>query len=238
MTGKADGKAEKLMNAYYDYIGDQHLENICRDIEAREEEINRTMVPESLDEWFWKYVAKHKKKQAAHLFLRKLRTVGTKAAAILFVVAASMLVITLSVDAIRVKMFNMLLKTNKEYTSVRVDEVPTVSIEWEEYYYPAWLPEGFCIDAAYEFRNMKMIKFRNGDNQQIMFTQAANGAALHLNTEDGEQTEVMINHKAAILSEKSGENILFWNNDESSFCLSSDLNSDILIQIAESVKKK
>lgn len=238
MNGKADDKAEKLMNAYYDYIGDQYLENICRDIEAREEEINGTKVPESLDNWFVQFITQYKKKQAAHLFFSRLKTVSTKVAAVLFVLIASMLIVTLSVDAIRMKVFNLLLESNDKYSSVRVDEAPAFAIEWEEYYFPAWLPEGFRVDRAKELINVRTIEFINDNDQYIFFSQAINGTDLQLDSEDGERKEVEINHQPAILFEKSEKSVLFWNNDESSFCLNSSLNSEILIQIAQSVKKK
>jgi hypothetical protein len=238
MNGKADDKAEKLMNAYYDYIGDQHLENICRDIEAREEEISRTKVPESLDGWFAQFITQYKQKQATRFFFNRLKIVSTKVAAVLFVLVASMLIVTLSVDAIRMKVFNLLLESNDTYSSVRVEEKTEVSIEWEEYYFPAWLPEGFRFGFANELKNVKIIEFTNDKNQFILFSQAMNGTELQINTEDGRQTTVEVNQQPAILSEKPGENILFWNNDEFSFCLSSEMDGVILIKIAESMKKK
>lgn len=238
MTGKTDNKAEKLMSAYYDYIGEQYLENLCRDMEARAEEINRVKVPDSLDQWFGQYIMQYKKKEAARRFFKKFRAVGIRTAAFLFVLVASLFIITVSVDAIRLKVYNLLLESNNKYSSVRVDENPTVSIDWEDYYFPAWLPEGFHMEKATELRNIKIIKFTNDSDQYISFTQAINGTDIQMDTESGSQREVIVNHQMAILSEKSGESVLFWNNDESSFCLSSGLSSEILIQIAQSVKKK
>lgn len=238
MTDKADNREEKILSAYYDYIGEQYVDILCKEMDDRKEEINRVKVPESLDQWFAQYISQYKRKEAAQLFFGKLKTAGTKIAAILFLLIASMFIVTISVDAIRLKVYNLLLESNEKYSSVRVDEVPEGLADWKSYYLPAWLPEGFRVRNAKDFSNVKMIEFTNEDGLKIVFTQAINGSELQLNTEGGKQTEVLIHHQQAILSEKPGETILFWNNEESSFCLVSGLNSEVLIQIAESVKQK
>ena len=69
MTGKADNRAEKLLSAYYDYIGDLHLEGILAQVEEQKEEIDRVSVPESLDHWFKQYMLQFKKREASRRFL-------------------------------------------------------------------------------------------------------------------------------------------------------------------------
>jgi hypothetical protein len=238
MTGQAGKKAGKIMFAYFDYIGEQHLENICRGLEAREEEINQVRISDRLDGWFNQYIEKYKKKEAFHKLLHKFKTVSARVSAILFVVIASMVIVTVSVDAIRLKVLNLLVESNDKYLSIRVEESASASIDWKDYYYPAWIPEGFRIKDAKELNNIKIVEFTDDRDQYIVFTQAANGTEIQLNTEGGKQREVVINHQTAILSEKPGMSTMFWNNDETSFCLSSGLNGDVLVQIAQSVKKK
>lgn len=238
MTGQVDKKAEKIMCAYFDYIGEQHLENICSELDMQNEEIEGIQVPESMDDWFNRYMDGYRKKESRDRHIRKIRKTTSKAAIILFVLLTSMLIVTLSVDAIRTRVLNFIIESNEKYTGIRVDDEPVVDIKWKDYYYPVYLPQGFHINETYELKNQKIIRFINDEGQDIVFTQSVNGTEVQLDTEEGIVSEVLINGNAGILSEKPGKNILLWHNEEYSLWLNSKIDSEVLIRIAESVIKK
>lgn len=226
------------MCAYFDYIGEQHLENICSELDMQNEEIEGIQVPESMDDWFNRYMDGYRKKESRDRHIRKIRKTTSKAAIILFVLLTSMLIVTLSVDAIRTRVLNFIIESNEKYTGIRVDDEPVVDIKWKDYYYPVYLPQGFHINETYELKNQKIIRFINDEGQDIVFTQSVNGTEVQLDTEEGIVSEVLINGNAGILSEKPGKNILLWHNEEYSLWLNSKIDSEVLIRIAESVIKK
>ena len=237
MTEQADKKAEKIMSAYFDYIGEMHLENICRGLDEQKEEIDRIQVPESLDAWFIRFMDQHRKKESRGRLFTGLRKASSKAAVILLVLFVSMMVITVSVDAFRIKVYNLLFESNEKYSSVRVDELGD-EMNWEDFYFPAYVPKGFQVKSARELKQVRIIEFTDDKGEYITFFQSTNGNDMQMDTEAGDQREVMVNDRVAILSEKSGKSILFWHNDECSFWLTSGLDGEVLVRIAESVITK
>lgn len=233
-------KQNKLMSAFYDYVGEHHIDNICADIDRLKVEIEKVEVPESLDDWFNQYIKNVKKQEKKKSMARKARKTSSRVAAILLILFVSLITLTLSVEAFRIQVYNLFFTDHEEYSSIRIKQGSTgdVDIEWESYYYPTYIPEGFYVESIKESGNTRVIYFRNANNEYITFTQAPNGAGFSLDTEDGIKREVVVNSNKAILTEKEGKNTLIWNDDEISFYLTSTLEAQKLIFIAESLEKK
>lgn len=232
---------QKLMNAYYCYIGEYHLSNICDEIEIEKSEVDKIRVPEHMDNWFIEYISKVKKEELYKNILNNVKRVLPRVAVVLLTLIVSMTLVTLSVEAIRVRVLNVLFAKNDEYSSVRiVEEQPNTDIteSGEDYYVPTNIPAGFEIENVNELKNSVIIVYSNKENEQFSFTQAPNGTSFHLDTEGSINEEVLISDNKGIFIEKEGRNILFWNNEECSFYIASGLEQDILIVIAESIKKK
>lgn len=232
-------KQNKLMSAYYDYIGENHIDNICAEIDSLKEKIESTEVPESLDDWFSQYIKSIKKREIKNRLIGIIRKFFPRVAVSLFVLLVSLITLTFSVDALRVKVYNFLLTDHNEYSSVRIEEAAEgVTIDWEQYYFPDYIPEGFYIESAKENKDTKMISFVNSENDYILFIQSLNGSDFNIDTEDGSSRELFIGKRKGVLVDKNGEHILIWNNEECSFYIKSDLEAEKLIYIAESLKKK
>lgn len=236
MTEKLNNKTEKIMSLFCDFVGEYHLENICREIEGRKQEIDNTEVPESLDIWFSRYIGKIKRKEAIRSTLAKMKNFSLRAASFLFVVVASLFIVTISVDAVRIKVLNLLTENRNAYTSVRVDENPLLG--WEGYYFPGYIPKGFHIESAKELKHIKHVEFADQKDNSIVFVQGPNGTDFNLDTENYDKTDTAVNSSKAILYMNSGEKLLIWNNEEFSFYIISRISAEEIIRIAESVEKK
>ncbi len=150
---REDMTAEKLMSAYYVYIGEHHLDNICRDIDCLKNEIDSIKVPASMETWFSRYAKNIRKKETGKIITRKLKSISKKAAIILLVLSASLFFITVSVEAIRIKVLNFFMEDHDKYTIIRIEEnliESGFSIGVEDYYFPSYLPDGFKIDSIDE----------------------------------------------------------------------------------------
>jgi hypothetical protein len=232
---------QELINAYYSYIGEYHINNICDEIEIEKSDIDNTRVPEHLDDWFTKYTSKVKKEELHKNILNNVRRVLPRVAVITLILIISMTLVTLNVEAIRIKVYNILFAENDKYSTVRiVEEQPNTDIteSGEDYYLPTYIPVGFEIESVKELKNFLIIVYINKVNEQFTFTQAPNGTSFHLDTEGSIKEEVLISSNKGIFIEKGGRNILFWSNEECSFYIASGLDRDSLIIIAESIKKK
>jgi len=236
-----DEKLEKLKSAFYDYIGENHIDNICAEIEEFNEEINRIKVPVTLDKRVYQYIdgisgKKYRKKPWINL-----NRTYSRVAVILLVLFSSLMALSIGVDAFKYTIQNFFVSDYDQYSSVRIrddNRAKNVEIEWESYYYPAYLPDGFYIESVNELLNIREIKFKNNGNDYIYFTQAPNDVDISLDTEGGEKKEVIINNRKAIFTAKDGKNILVWNNEEYTFHLTSNLDEKKMKYIAESLEKK
>lgn len=236
-----DEKHEKLKSAFYDYIGENHIDNICAEIEEFNEEINRIKVPVTLDKRVYQYIdgisgKKYRKKPWINL-----NRTYSRVAVILLVLFSSLMTLSFGGDTFKLNIQNLLFSDRDKYSSVKIrheNETKNIKIEWKNYYYPAYLPDGFYIESVNELLNIREIKFKNNGNDYIYFTQAPNGIDISLDTEGGEKKEVIINNRKAIFTAKDGKNILVWNNEECSFYLTSNLDEKKMKYIAESLEKK
>ena len=153
-TDKKESRQE-LMNAYYSYIGEYHLSNISDEIEINKNQIENIAVPESMNIWFTEYISKIKKKEQQKKILGKGKRILARVAIILLFLVMSMTIVTLSVEALRVRVFNFLLTETEKYSSVRIVEEQLKANNTdpgEEYYYPTNIPAGFDVDSTNKLR--------------------------------------------------------------------------------------
>lgn len=237
---KNQNKSEKVMEAYYSFIGECHINNIASELESKKEELNHIQVPDTLNKWFEDFNIQRIRKEK-HIFRAKqLKRISSRVAMIFLILIASLSIITMSVETMRVKVLNFFIETTEKYTSIKVGEKDSeeeILITWDSYFYPAYLPEGFKLESADQFNETKFIQFSR-EKEVIQFVQAPNGTDFQLDTEKGNISEVMINTTKGILVEKEDKKILFWNNNESSFYIVSDIDSQTIIDISKSLEKK
>ena len=246
MSGQANKrhkKQEKLIAAYYNYIGEHHLDNLCNETDIRKNEIESMNIPESMDTWFIEYIGNIKKKEQRKNIIKNLKKASSVAAVVLFLLLASLTIVTFSVEAIRVKVYNLLFVENDKYSSIKIIEEAEVTESniialWQNYYYPSYIPEDFKIENINEFKKIKIVDFSNKKNEHIIFAQAPNGTSFQLDTEGSVKDKIMVNSTEGILIEKEGRNILFWNNDECGFYIASSIELKKILNIAESIKKR
>jgi len=234
-------KQNILMSAFYRYIAEQHIDNICADMDSLNNEIDRIDIPETLDDWFNQYIESINKENTRKKTKVKLKNISSRVAVILAVVFISIATLSLSVEAFRVQIYNLFSTDHNEYSNVRIREESLEDLkipEWDNYYFPTYIPKGFYIEFTNELVDIKELKFTNGSGKFIYFSQTPNGTNVSLDTEGGEKSEVVIKDRKAILTVKEDKNILIWNNEEFSFYLSSNLEAEKLIIIAESLEKK
>jgi len=234
-------KQNILMSAFYRYIAEQHIDNICADMDSLNNEIDRIDIPETLDDWFNQYIESINKENTLKKSKVKLKSISSRVAVILAVVFISIATLSLSVEAFRVQIYNLFSTDHNEYSNVKIrgESLEDLKIpEWDSYYFPTYLPKGFYIERTNEIENIKEVKLINNNGEYILFIQVPNGSDNSLDTEGGEKKEVEIKGKKAILSKKEDKNILIWNNKEFSFHLTSNLDADKLLLIAESLEKK
>jgi hypothetical protein len=231
---------EKIMNSYYSYIGSSHIDNIISDLDKIEEDIQGLNFPDKLNQWFSNYIEIGKKRESSIKFKKDVKRILSRVAIFILIVFSSITILTISVEAFRVKVFNFFIDVNETHTEIRVEE-DTKDNErnkpiWKDYYFPSYLPENFEVTNTDIFNETRVAHFSDSIHF-ITFSQAPKGTDFQIDTEGSVITEVEINGHKGILATKDSLNILFWSNDTSSFCLTTNLETEKMVKIAKNIKK-
>lgn len=230
----------RIMEAYYASIGKAHINNIVRELESKKEEIDKIVLPASLDAWVEDYAKKEIKEKKRNKRLSSIKKFSKRVAIFIIVLISAMSAVVFTVEAVRVRVLNFFIEINEKYTEVRVDEVNgnyiTPELEWESYYVPEHIPDGYFYEGSVDGGSIKILKYNDGENQ-IVFTQARNSTDIQLDTEDAEVRTVLIDGNEGQIITKGDRVMFFWYNDEKSFTIKGQVSEDEVIRIIESLKK-
>ena len=170
-------------------------------------------------------------------YMRQMRN----AAAVFAIAIVMAFVLTMSVEAARVRLFSFFTQVFMELTSIRVDGNAGRSYLELESIHPFYVPNGYKkIDEVID-EMTHVIVYENEDNRHIIFSQDILTASEHIyDTEDADIKELYINDQLVTLSRKKNSNrcMLYWHDEKYSFWLSgADVPEIELIKMAKSVKK-
>lgn len=233
-----DSSRNKLMNSYFKILGEAHMENTIIELNEKEKEFKDIKVPDSLDQWFLEFHRKWKRKRNWNLAKRKLKKMSVKVAIFLAVFISFLAIITMSVEAFRIRFINLLISKNDSYTEIQVsmqDNVTIPEIDSDIYYYFAYLPEGYAFSEATVMKNSIFMIYLNG-NDSVYFTQSYNEVNYQLNTEEAFVEDVKIGEYVGIFIHNSNANIVFWIQDNVTFLLEGNIPKSEMLKMAENMK--
>lgn len=231
-------KENKIIEAYYGYIGEIYVDSIVDELEEKKEEIKNTTFPKKLDTWIQEYIKKEEKKEKRINLIKNIKKQSKRAAIILLIIIAGISTLIFTVEAIRVRVFNYFIERNERYTEIRVEEndIETPELDWENYYQPTYMPEGYYFESAEDGGLIKILNYSDGKNQ-IIITQANNTAGIQIDTEDATTERININGNEGFLTIKEDRSMMFWHNEEKSFTITGNITKEEIIKIAESIEK-
>lgn len=236
---QANDMNKEIMESYYRHIGHSHIDNIIAELEKDKDLIEQVQISEEKKKWYKNFISMLKKKEEKTKRRKLFKKYSIRAATFLLVIFLCVSFLTVSVEGFRVKLFNYLVEKNEKFTSVKIeenynDEMINIS-DWD-HYYPSYLPEGYQLETKDVFNEIRILKFTNESNG-IIFGQGPNGIDFHLDTEGGKRSEILVNNEKSILVEKNNQNILLWNNTDSSFYIFADIDVNELLEIANNIKR-
>lgn len=229
---------ELLDKVLFNYIGFQHVQNLAQELNVNKMEIDNIKVPESLESWFTKFNNDFASSERKSKYKNKFNNIVTKAAAIFLVLALSMTVLTVSVDAFRVRALNLIMENKGKYLDISIDEKNPIENGRNldpKGYSPNYIPKEFEISNIDNFGKTTIITYTNDNNDSIMFNQAPIGANYQIDSENAELKDIDINGIEGIAIMKEGFTTLFWNNQEYGFILYSNIEMEELLKVAQSI---
>lgn len=149
----------------------------------------------------------------------------------------------MSVEANRIRFLNMIIETTKRFSEVKFKETDDLEYikdlpqEWDDFYYPTILPDGYKLINSISANEIKYLIFANQDNNELRFLQGSITSVFQLDTEGGNISEVDINGMEGIIIEKDGVTIISWHDNNRSFYLQGEVEKSVLLEIVKNIEK-
>lgn len=234
---------EQLEHNYLNYIGHEHVNNICDNLDANKEEINEIEIPEHLHNWFEDFVKmevkrnKKQKRRAKYPYKMARRI----AVVLIFVIGVNFLLIK-NVSAYRFELFKVVVNIKEIFTQinyVKNDETSFINIPdgWVAEYFPFYIPKGYQLESSRSTERMSSLLYLNDKEERIIFKIYKHEVSVNLDSENGKVRTVFINNKEAIMIEKEDFIMINWVLEDQFFLLETqNLSFREAITIAEKVQ--
>lgn len=240
MSGQNKSSEDSMMDAYYKMIGEAHIDNIIEELEKDKNNIDQMTVPKSLDTWFDSFERRRMKSSSRKKWMKRARSFSSRAAVFLVILIACMTVVTMSVDAFRIRFFNFFIDDRDNYTEIEkredVSNQGIPNIEVENFYYLSYLPTGYRFES-YTIVGDSMIIQYSSQEDIIVFNQSQGDANYQIDTEEADIREIPIGADSGQLILKDNRIMLFWSVNEESFLIKGELSEQEIIKVAENMRK-
>jgi hypothetical protein len=245
LNHKTHAKTEhenKLRDIFLYNIAYEHAENICDETDLLLAANEGIEIPETLGKWFSTFHDNYISNQRRFLKKTKVVVLMKRVLVASVVIGLITFTATMSSDAFRVRLLNLVVETKERFTAVSVDsDPPTMGItatpqEWQNEQYPTYIPEGYDFSEVREFGMIKMIEFMNADGKTIVFSRSSVDAEYQLNSEGGTVSDITINGNEGILIDNQGLVIVYWHDAQYSYVVHGEEDVDTMLKVAESVR--
>ena len=215
--------------------------------EIRERELDRLMQEYEQDEPLEKRLAQSegpmlrridrdiRKMRARRCLRNTLPKVGKIAAALTLFFYLSLRVALAASPEMRVNLMNFFMNIEERYTSFGFEETGEfveVPAEWDGYYYPTYIPEGFEIDQVDYYG----VYFKRNDGTMLDFEELGPDTYGNVDTENAKIDYININGHTALIAEKGKWVTILWSVDNRGLLIGYTGGREEAIKIAESVR--
>lgn len=232
---------EKIFEEFYKYIGSIHAENTAKEADNIIEKSKNLDFPEGLDHWFKDYMGDAIKKDKKNKFKSRFSSTAKRAAIFLVILALGGFITTMSVEAYRIRFFNLITEITEEYTKITIEREPDedsnkINILGESYFYPGYIPVGYKQSGAQNYGKLRVVYFENMEGNVIEFLQTELDSDFLLDTEEATTIEIKVNGSKGMLVSKEDIKSLLWFTDANTFYIVGKLDEKEIVSMAESIE--
>lgn len=229
----------KIMESFYHYISENHINHVAEEFDRISADALEVAYPSTLDVWFDDYNEQLKKQDQKRKFRSRVQLLSKRVAIFFAIALVGIFLTTMSVEAFRIKLFNIVTEVTEKYTKVSIIETENgleSQLDWDAYYAPEYIPEGHNYSNSENFGEIKIIFYSNVAGKEIQFSQTPVNPEYQIDTEDAIVTEIIVNAEKGFLVEKEGLLTLIWTNGERTFHIIGEIEKDEIIKMAKSLK--
>lgn len=237
---KNNNHKNKIFEEFCKYIGINHAENTAKEFDDIFEKSKKMDFPKKLDEWFDEYNTDIRKREKRNKF--KINSIIKKIAIFLIILALGAFITTMSVEAYRIRFFNIITEIKEKYTDIEIERELEHSKEDDmlegSYFYPSYLPEGYKQSDIKTNEGLSLIYFKNENEEVIEFLQTDIDPNFQVDTEDADTEEISVNNSTGLLVIKDDIKTLLWFTESHTFYITGKLNEKEIILMAENIELK
>lgn len=163
---------------------------------------------------------------------------GGRMAAALLAAAVMSATVAMAVPEIREKVFQMVREIYEKYSNIHYEQLDESYVAGEFVQYRlTYIPEGFVQTQDQNVGESHYERYKNTDGLAITFSQVRlEKAVFDVDTEKTEPVEIILNgEQTAWYVGNNSWKVLYWDDGEYSFTVSSNLPKEELVKIANSM---
>lgn len=175
---------------------------------------------------------------------KKIPRIIRNVAAVLLFINLGLTTATALVPSVRVKVMELLVNIEREYTELSLREKEGFSFEipagWKGSYFPSLIPDGYSLFDMYaqEMNKSNIVIYRNDEGNEIYFLEGKENTSVNINTEKADVSTILIHSQPGIISvREDGQVYIAWTEAGRMFVLGFDGGRDETVKIAESVMR-
>lgn len=168
-------------------------------------------------------------------------TIGKKAAIIILCLIPTILAASMSVEALRNGLFEIIERAYKRFSDISFEQVTSsysLPLAFEEYSL-TYVPPGFTQESSTVEPELfsKEEVFVNGQQSITFLQKLAYNTSLIIDTEDVKTETIEHNGMEFLYCSNKGAQYLLWTKNDYAFLLISELSKEELLRIAASIQK-
>lgn len=163
---------------------------------------------------FEKRIRKIIKEEKRGPFLNKIYSYTKKIAIVFIAVLISLFTVTMGVDALRTKFFDMIKEVYEKFTIYKfeIDEKDNEKVNFLDNKSINYLPSGFKEVERTEYNDEVVITYYNGEDYITFNYWLIQNGNLYMDTENAKISKVKINNYDADCIEKENKSTLLWQD--------------------------
>jgi len=165
-------------------------------------------------------------------------TIAKKTLAATLAIVVVFLSLTVSVQAFRDRVLNLLINIKPKYTSLQLSGEESPSIDWINAYVPTYMPPGYKVKSTSRTDTTAKIIFSKDDgNSSFVYADYDSTTKVAIDTEGASDIEtVKVNGQDATLVIKGSITAITWSIGDHVFIIQGAIDKQEAIKMAESVK--
>ncbi|MBR0598331.1 DUF4367 domain-containing protein [Sinanaerobacter chloroacetimidivorans] len=234
---------EARSTAFLSYVGSCIEKEFVEEFDSIEKEMADVKIPEELEQRLRSVIRDFEKKDHTRKRNLLLKRTAKICACILLALVLVGTALVYNVDAIRLRIFDLLFHEEPEYIEITPIEVNSgesaeIPKDWNPLWYPEYLPEGYILNSTSEFGRTKTFVFTDESGKMIRLDQISirdNGTSIQVDNEAEESGDILIHDNQGHWWSRYGTTSLLWQQNGMVFTLSGELELNEIIKVAESI---